>query len=40
MKWLQQGAQPTERVEKLLKISGAWAEFQTAKAAAKSSSSK
>jgi small subunit ribosomal protein S16 len=22
--WLQSGAQPTERVEKLLKISGAW----------------
>jgi small subunit ribosomal protein S16 len=22
--WLQHGAQPTERVEKLLKISGAW----------------
>jgi small subunit ribosomal protein S16 len=25
--WLRQGAQPTERVEKLLKISGAWEEF-------------
>jgi small subunit ribosomal protein S16 len=25
--WLKAGAQPTERVEKLLKISGAWAEF-------------
>lgn len=25
--WLRHGAQPTERVEKLLKISGAWAEF-------------
>ena len=25
--WLKQGAQPTERVEKLLKISGAWEEF-------------
>lgn len=24
--WLQHGAQPTERVEKLLKISGAWTE--------------
>ena len=24
VKWLQNGAQPTERVEKLLKISGAW----------------
>jgi small subunit ribosomal protein S16 len=25
--WLQKGAQPTEAVEKLLKISGAWAQF-------------
>jgi small subunit ribosomal protein S16 len=25
--WLQRGAQPTERVEKLLKASGAWASF-------------
>ena len=40
MKWLQQGAQPTERVEKLLKLSGAWDQFQTAKAEAKSSASK
>jgi small subunit ribosomal protein S16 len=31
VKWLQQGAQPTERVEKLLKISGAWDQFQAAK---------
>ena len=31
--WLRKGAQPTERVEKLLKISGAWDEFQAAKAA-------
>jgi small subunit ribosomal protein S16 len=30
--WLRKGAQPTERVEKLLKISGAWDEFQAAKA--------
>jgi len=29
--WLQQGAQPTERVEKLLKLSGAWDQFQAAK---------
>ena len=29
--WLQQGAQPTERVEKLLKDSGAWATFQDAR---------
>jgi small subunit ribosomal protein S16 len=28
--WLRKGAQPTERVEKLLKISGAWAEFKGA----------
>jgi len=25
--WLRNGAQPTERVEKLLRISGAWEEF-------------
>ena len=31
--WLQKGAQPTDRVEKLLKISGAWDEFQAAKSA-------
>ena len=31
VKWLATGAQPTERVEKLLKISGAWDEFQAAK---------
>jgi small subunit ribosomal protein S16 len=29
--WLQHGAQPTDRVEKLLKISGAWDQFQAAK---------
>ena len=33
VKWLTQGAQPTERVEKLLKTSGAWEEFESAKAA-------
>jgi small subunit ribosomal protein S16 len=27
LKWLRQGAQPTERVEKLLRTSGAWDEF-------------
>ena len=27
LKWLRNGAQPSERVEKLLKISGAWAEY-------------
>jgi small subunit ribosomal protein S16 len=31
VKWLQNGAQPTERVQKLLQISGAWAEFTAAK---------
>ena len=33
LKWLSEGAQPTETVQKLLKISGAWDEFQAAKAA-------
>jgi len=28
IEWLKKGAQPTERVEKLLRISGAWAEFK------------
>ena len=27
LRWLRNGAQPSERVEKLLKISGAWGEF-------------
>ncbi len=31
--WLRNGAQPTERVEKLLKISGAWETFKGAPAA-------
>jgi len=26
--WLQKGAQPTERVQTLLKISGAWEQFK------------
>jgi small subunit ribosomal protein S16 len=26
--WLQKGAQPTERVQQLLKISGAWEQFK------------
>ena len=30
--WLRNGATPSERVEKLLKISGAWDEFQASKA--------
>ncbi len=28
VKWLRQGAQPTERVKKLLEISGAWGQFK------------
>ena len=28
LKWLRVGAQPTETVEKLLKVSGAWDEFK------------
>lgn len=28
--WLRKGAQPTDRVETLLKISGAWDEFKGA----------
>ena len=31
VKWLLDGAQPTERVKKLLEISGAWAQFSAAK---------
>jgi small subunit ribosomal protein S16 len=34
VKWLRDGAQPTERVRKLLEISGAWAEFDAARAGA------
>jgi small subunit ribosomal protein S16 len=30
--WLRNGALPTERVQKLLQISGAWDEFQASKA--------
>jgi small subunit ribosomal protein S16 len=29
--WLRRGAQPTERAQKLLEISGAWAQFRVAK---------
>ena len=32
LKWLAQGAQPTDRVERLLKASGAWEAFTEAKA--------
>ena len=35
VKWLMDGAQPTDRVKKLLEISGAWSDFGTARAAAK-----
>lgn len=31
VKWLMNGAQPTERVRKLLEISGAWAQFTASK---------
>jgi small subunit ribosomal protein S16 len=31
VRWLSQGAQPTDTVAKLLKISGAWDEFQASK---------
>lgn len=30
LRWLRDGAQPTERVQKLLEVSGAWAEFRGA----------
>mgnify|MGYP000928843073 CR=1 FL=1 len=33
VKWLRKGAQPTERVRKLLEISGTWEAFTAAKAA-------
>jgi small subunit ribosomal protein S16 len=35
VKWLKDGAQPTERVQKLLEVSGAWSEFKGTSAAAK-----
>jgi small subunit ribosomal protein S16 len=31
VEWLMKGAQPTERVKKLLEISGAWAQFTAAR---------
>ncbi len=31
VKWLLEGAQPTERVKKLLEISGAWTDFTAAR---------
>lgn len=30
LRWLRQGAQPTDRVEKLLRTTGAWDEFTAA----------
>jgi len=33
LRWLSQGAQPTDTVRKLLEHCGAWAEFTAAKAA-------
>ena len=30
--WLKQGAQPTETVQKLLKVTGAWDEYTASKA--------
>lgn len=31
LKWLRNGAQPTERARKLLEVSGAWTQFKIAK---------
>ena len=33
VEWLRKGAQPSERVQKLLQVSGAWDQFQASKAA-------
>ena len=35
VKWLAEGAQPTERVAKIIEISGAKEQFEAAKAASK-----
>ena len=35
VKWMSEGAQPTERVAKLLQISGAMEQFEAAKASSK-----
>ncbi len=35
--WLQKGAQPTDTVQRLLVISGAWEQFQATKGKAKAS---
>ena len=34
LQWLRTGAQPTDTVERLLKVSGAWDEFKGTKAPA------
>jgi small subunit ribosomal protein S16 len=31
VKWLREGAQPTERVHTLLKLSGAWEQFEASR---------
>ncbi|HEX7166996.1 MAG TPA: 30S ribosomal protein S16 [Acidimicrobiales bacterium] len=31
LKWLRNGAQPTERVQTLLKISGAWEQYESSR---------
>jgi small subunit ribosomal protein S16 len=35
IKYLRNGAQPTDRVKKLLEVNGTWAAFEQAKAASK-----
>ncbi len=35
--WLSKGAQPTETVQRLLKITGAWEQFEATKSKAKAS---
>jgi small subunit ribosomal protein S16 len=35
VKWLSQGAQPTERVAKIIKISGAMEQFEASKVSSK-----
>lgn len=38
VKWLNEGAQPSDAVRKLLQISGAWEKYESGKAAAKKAS--
>lgn len=35
VKWLSEGAQPSERVAKIIKISGAYEQFEASKASSK-----